>query len=123
MVSLDVAELVTLLALIPLAAVLYSSVGHGGAPDLVVAALDRHARQRRDRRGVHLRQFHRRPFWLRYSNEPMAAGSVAIRAGGTRRGGVGSDLAVRRLVPARLRKVLGVVLVIAGAKMFLTALA
>ncbi len=36
-------------------------------------------------------------------------------------GVVGSELAVRRLAPARLRKVLGVVLVIAGAKMFITA--
>jgi len=34
---------------------------------------------------------------------------------------VGSELAVRRVAPARLRKVLGVVLVIAGAKMFITA--
>jgi len=35
---------------------------------------------------------------------------------------VGSELAVRRLAPARLRKLLGVVLVIAGTKMFITAL-
>lgn len=35
---------------------------------------------------------------------------------------IGSELAVRRLAPARLRKVLGVVLLIAGGKMFLTAL-
>jgi uncharacterized membrane protein YfcA len=35
---------------------------------------------------------------------------------------IGSELAIRRLAPARLRKVLGIVLVIAGGKMFLTAL-
>ena len=34
---------------------------------------------------------------------------------------VGSELAVRRLAPVRLRQLLGVVLVIAAAKMFLTA--
>lgn len=34
---------------------------------------------------------------------------------------VGSELAVRRLAPGRLRKVLGVVLVVAGGKLFLTA--
>lgn len=37
-------------------------------------------------------------------------------------GVVGSELAVRRLAPARLRKVLGVVLAIAGAKLFIVAL-
>lgn len=35
---------------------------------------------------------------------------------------IGSELAVRRLAPARLRKLLGVVLLIAGVKMVLTAL-
>jgi hypothetical protein len=34
---------------------------------------------------------------------------------------VGSELAVRRLAPVRLRQLLGVVLVIAAIKMFITA--
>ncbi len=34
---------------------------------------------------------------------------------------VGSELATRRLAPARLRTLLGVVLVVAGIKMLLTA--
>jgi uncharacterized membrane protein YfcA len=34
---------------------------------------------------------------------------------------VGSELAVRRLAPVRLRQLLGVVLIIAAIKMFITA--
>lgn len=55
-------------------------------------------------------------------SNPWPDGLPAFAAVALVGGIIGSELAVRRLAPARLRKLLGVVLVIAGAKMFLTAL-
>ena len=57
-----------------------------------------------------------------YQNMPIPLTVAAVGPDTVMTGVVGSELAVRRLAPARLRKVLGVVLVIAGTKMFIMAL-
>ncbi len=95
---------------------------HLPQPAAAAVQLDHHARQRRDCRSLHPVQFHRRAGRLR--NARPQPGRLAFRcwwrppfAGAL----LGSELGVRQLAPWRLRQVLCVVLVIAGAKMIATA--
>lgn len=87
-----------------------------------VLALGQHAYHGGHFGGFHPGQLHRwsgRPVQCR--RHAAAWWPTLDDAGGARGALVGSELAVRRLAPVRLRQILGVVLVIAAAKMILAA--